>query len=209
MTVPSRSDDPGNQTCWEVLTNALKHATEMEAIHHLDGIGLRFLKARHLDETHVKTTAELMHILAHIDLSDGTHAGGTELLKPLTELVDWKLVALRNYNSDRAQAAPDHGEDNTGPELQSPDRPSISPKPPKHLNLIVMTDGNLDDEDEVRDYLVQVSRELDRLRASYAAVGIVIVQIGDCVRARDYLGYLGDELGNREVSPRNVGSVTT
>jgi hypothetical protein len=74
---------------------------------------------------------------------------------------------------------------------------------PKPLNLIVITDGDADDQDEVEDYLTSVAKELDRLEAPGRHIGIQFVQIGDDEAAAEWLTDLDDGFkgrGTRDVS---------
>jgi hypothetical protein len=67
---------------------------------------------------------------------------------------------------------------------------------PKPLNLIVLTDGEADDEQEVEEYLVETARTLDELGAPKSHIGIQFVQVGDDVEAAEYLRRLDDDLKN-------------
>ncbi|KAH0562873.1 hypothetical protein GP486_002523 [Trichoglossum hirsutum] len=80
-----------------------------------------------------------------------------------------------------------------------------SPTPtPKRLNVIVITDGESDDQEEVEATLVRTARELPILEMPPLRVGIQFLQIGDNEGVKAWLNVLDDKLkylyGIRDVS---------
>ena len=66
------------------------------------------------------------------------------------------------------------------------------------LNLIVLTDGEPDDYDEVEGAIVYAASRIKELRARNRQIGIQFVQIGDDDAATDFLRKLDDELGAKQ-----------
>ena len=64
----------------------------------------------------------------------------------------------------------------------------------KGLNLIVLTDGDPSDGQDVEDLIVDIARELKDLSAPSLKVGIQFVQIGNDPKASAFLRRLDDQL---------------
>ncbi|GAA5886094.1 hypothetical protein JCM6882_004262 [Rhodosporidiobolus microsporus] len=65
---------------------------------------------------------------------------------------------------------------------------------PKPLNLVVLTDGAPDKEQDPEGIIVEVAKRLDLLRAPPFQVGISFVQIGNYTEAAEHLRSLDDDL---------------
>src|SRR5205085_505745 len=110
---------------------------------------------------------QVLKKLKSINLSDPICGGGTFFSTQLRKAIDPRLQKYREYKEQKAQ-----------------DPNAERPKP---LNLIVLTDGEADDEEEVEEILVETAKELEELKAPKNHIGIQFVQIGDDVEAAEYL----------------------
>ena len=82
----------------------------------------------------------------------------------------------------------------------------------KGLNLIVLTDGEPEDDQKVEDVIVKYANQLREARAPSFLVGIQFVQIGSDEKATKFLEHLDDELKkdrglDRDVSVPNDASI--
>ncbi|GAP85552.1 putative von willebrand factor [Rosellinia necatrix] len=68
-------------------------------------------------------------------------------------------------------------------------------KPPKPLNIIVITDGEANDKGALRDILIQQAARLDTLNAPYYQLGVQFFQVGRDKSATSHLHELDDGLG--------------
>ena len=178
MQQPAHDDHPEGQDRWSATKEALQHITALAAAKDEDGIDIRFLQSEELNESHILSVEKVMEILERVDTLRG---GGTFLEPNLKAEIDLRLENYREYCEHDAAYKRKN-------------------RPPKKLNLIVITDGQADDTQEVEDLIVETARELDRLRAPSAQIGIQFVQIGEDEKARKYLKRLDDDL-KRQVPP--------
>lgn len=74
----------------------------------------------------------------------------------------------------------------------------------KKLNLIVLTDGEPNKDDNVEEMIVGYAEELDRERAKANQIGIQFVQIGDDRNAEAFLKMLDDDLKPKYGLKRDV-----
>ena len=82
-----------------------------------------------------------------------------------------------------------------------------NPLVPKKLNLILVTDGVADDEDEVQEYILSIAERLNELGAPKTYIGIQFVQIGDDPDASKWLQWLDDDLAkDPRVKGRDVST---
>ena len=189
MILPVVKDTLGPDR-WDVTKASLCHIAEIAAKHDSNGIDVVFLKDIDNNEPNITSGDEVRKIVESIDLYDGTHGGGTEFLGPLEEVIDPQLQRYRNYQKELTQFRDG--------------KSAARPKLPKFLNLIVITDGQADDEQEVEEYIIKTARELDKMEAPTAYIGIQFVQIGDDKRATQFLKDLDDELVNQNPPIRDV-----
>lgn len=203
--VPSRNQDPQSPDCWRVLTDVSEQVAAIVTVHDPDGVSFRFLKAQYLDSPHVKSVAECRHILAHIILDDGMHDGGTELLGQFEKVIDQKISVLIDHRRRQVRTEFD-GSNLISLASQPEGGISTALELLKGLNLIVITDGQVDDRNEIEEYMIEVARELDRLDAPRAYINVQFVQVGDDQNANPFLRHLENGLRDREDSPRDVGS---
>ncbi|KAI0809757.1 hypothetical protein GGR55DRAFT_165583 [Xylaria sp. FL0064] len=68
-------------------------------------------------------------------------------------------------------------------------------QPPKPLNIIVITDGEASDKDNLRDNLIKEAERLDALSAPYHQLGVQFFQVGKDEWAARHLRELDDGLG--------------
>lgn len=191
MGLPVRKDDPDGPNRWEVTKDALEHVADIAARHDEDGIDIRFLKATELDENKIASGDRVVEILEHIDVADENHGGGTEFKNQLESVIRSYLTDYEDYIDDTAEFKRSKGR-------------GAHPKEPKFLNVIVITDGQADDEEEVEEYIVKVAKKLDRMDAPKNYIGIQFIQIGDDDRATSFLQRLDDELKTQNNPIRDV-----
>lgn len=189
MILPVVTDTVGPDR-WDVTKEALCHIAEIAAKHDSNGIDVAFLKDLDSNKPNITSGKVVREIVDSIDLYDGTHGGGTEFLGPLVDFIDPQLQKYRDHLKDLAR-------------FRSGTM-SARPKPPKFLNLIVITDGQATDGQEVEDYIVETARELDKMEAPTAYIGIQFLQIGDDAPATKFLNDLDNELVNQDPPIRDV-----
>ena len=183
MGLPVRDDD--SPTRWEVTKDALKHIAKIAARYDEDGIDIRFLKAEELNETNITSGERVEEILMNIDVTDENHGGGTYFRNQLRAVIRSRL----NLYEDYVQELAEFDKKSRGREGMRAD-----PDEPKFLNVIVITDGQADDEEEVEEYIVKVAKSLDKMDAPSNYIGIQFIQIGDDVKATSFLQRLDDDL---------------
>lgn len=195
MGLPVSENAPDGPDRWEVTKDALKHVADIAARHDDDGIDIRFLKADELDESNIHSGERVKEILANVDVTDPNHGGGT-VFRDQLETVMWSyLNRYKNYVEEIAEFDKNYKR-----------RAGMhdSPKKPKFLNLIVITDGQADDEEEVEEYIVKVAKKLDEMDAPNNYIGIQFIQIGDDEKATKFLQRLDDELKTQTNPIRDV-----
>ncbi|KAI9702306.1 MAG: hypothetical protein M1836_000785 [Candelina mexicana] len=74
----------------------------------------------------------------------------------------------------------------------------------KKLNLIVLTDGEPDPENDVEACLVRYAKELQNLGANRHQIGVQFVQIGDDRKATEFLKHLDDGLKDKHNLDRDM-----
>ncbi len=74
----------------------------------------------------------------------------------------------------------------------------------KPINIIIITDGVPDEQDEVTSCIIYAMKELDELRAMSSRVGIQFFQVGAAKDATTFLKYLDDELCKKATSERDM-----
>ena len=203
MIKAARDSEPEGADRWSTTGEALKHIAQLAASKDPDGIDIKFLKSQSLNEDNITSVDTVMEILGLIDMYDGTHGGGTVFKEHLENAISPRLEFYRDYLQQEAAYKEDlrrlAKDRQARARLERPKRPNM-------LNLIIITDGQADDRQEVEDYIVETAVELDRLRAPAAQVGIQFVQVGQDESARRYLKHLDDELKHREPPIRDVSS---
>ena len=178
--VDSEDDSDWPLDKWTVLEECLQHIVGIAATHDKDGVDVQFLKAKTMAQKNIKDTGTILAMLQCIRprLESDDHRG-TFFHQELIRAIDPVLWEYQQYVDDRKRG--------------------ISREHPKPLNLIVITDGDADDQDEVEDYLTGVARQLDRLEAPGRHIGIQFVQIGDDDEAAAWLTDLDDGFKSRGI----------
>ena len=195
MVLAAHDEEPEGQSRWDATKQALGHIVGLAAPKDENGIDIRFLKSPELDRDEMKSVEEVMKLVEKVDMFDGRRGGGTFFDAHLREEISLRRDEYRQYHKQHAA-------------YNSKNRVARAhlkkPQPPKKLNLIVITDGQADDKQEVEDYIVETARELDKLGAPAAQIGIQFVQIGEDERAREFLKRLDDDLKRRDPPIRDV-----
>lgn len=195
MVLAAYESEPEGQSRWDATKQALGHIIDRVAPKDEDGIDIRFLKSTELNGDHMKSVEEVMKLVDEVDMFDEHRGGGTLFEEHLQDEISPRREEYRQYFEQQAaynsktRAARAHLE---------------KPQPPKKLNLVVITDGQADDKQEVEDYIIETARELDRLRAPAAQIGIQFVQIGEDEDARKFLKRLDDDLKHQDPPIRDV-----
>ena len=70
-------------------------------------------------------------------------------------------------------------------------------KPPKPMNIIIVTDGKADDGLQTENLIIRVAKDLDEMYAPSYQLGIQFVQVGDDAKATKYLQVLDNQLKNK------------
>ena len=195
MGLPVRDDDDDGPTRWEVTKDALKHIAKIAARYDEDGIDIRFLIAEKLNETNIRSGERVEEILTNIDVTDEHHGGGTYFRNQLRAVIRGRLNRYEDYVEELAE----FDKKSKGREGMRAD-----PEELKFLNMIVITDGQADDEEEVEEYIVKVAKDLDKMEAPSNYIGIQFIQIGDDEKATSFLQRLDDELKTQ----RNIWDVS-
>ena len=197
MGLSERKDVPDGPNRWEVTKQALEHVAEIAAMHDEDGIDIRFLKAGEFNENGIISGERVAEILENIDVADENHGGGTEFKPPLEDVIRSYLANYEDYMEEVAEFKRSKG------------RAGTHPKEPKFLNVIVITDGQADDEEEVEEYIIKTAKKLDEMDAPKNYIGIQFIQIGDDERATSFLQRLDDELKTQRNPIRDVSFICT
>ena len=187
--------EPEGQSRWDATKQALGHIIDLAAPKDEDGIDIRFLKSTRLDRDNMKSVEEVMKLVEEVDMFDAARGGGTFFEEHLKDEISPRREEYRQYFEQHAA----YNSKTRGARAHLE-----KPQPPKKLNLIIITDGKADDKQEVEDYIVETARELDRLRAPAAQIGIQFVQIGEDEDARIFLKHLDDDLKHQDPPVRDV-----
>ena len=203
MQAPADSNDERNftpdpvQTRWDLLEDSLRHVADKAIEYDKDGVDVIFLKCEHLSESNIDDSNRLWSKLKEVRslLSTKQCEGGTFYYEALQRAIEPRMSKYEEYLELRRQRR--------------------NPLVPKKLNLILVTDGVADDEDEVQEYILNIAERLNELKAPKAYIGIQFVQIGDNSDASKWLQWLDDGLAEdprvkgRDVSThRRLGAVS-
>ena len=201
MIKAAKESEPEGQDRWTAMKVALQHLTEVAASKDPDGIDIRFLKSRDLDADNITNADRVMDILAQVDMFDDRRGGGTEFKDHLEQEIEPRLEQYHAFREQEKKYKEDLRRLSGDPVRR---RNLVRPKAPNKLNLIVTTDGQADDRQEVEDYIIEAARQLDEMKAPAAQIGIQFVQIGEDESARKYLRRLDNELANQDPPVRDV-----
>lgn len=184
MQRPAKSADPEDDdtiTRWDVLTKALQYIADIAARYDEDGIDVHYLISKQVHRN-VATGQEVLNLLAQVDLTKG--GGGTYFESVLAKILGPYVANYEEYFENVRKRLP--------------------AEEPKPLNIIVLTDGEDDDEEATEELLVDIARKLDKMNVPRSQVGIQFLQVGDDKKAADFLDRLDNDLkkiyGVRDVS---------
>ena len=164
---------------WTVLERCMENIVGIATEYDKDGVDVYFLKATDMSQKQVKDPETILNKLKSIrPLLETEEHRGTFFHDELRRVIDPVVSEYTKWENDR---------------LIGKHR-----KVPKPLNLIVITDGEADDDDDVEAFLTDVAKDLDRLRARPRHVGVQFVQIGDDKKAAQWLTDLDDGFKARD-----------
>jgi hypothetical protein len=169
-------DQPPLLRRWDILEQGVCHLVDLATHFDSNGIDILFLKNGDLNSYEVDDPDIILNKLEMVEpLLDTTKcSGGTFFFPSLHQILEPRLKTFRDFVEDITK----------NPRLAYP----------KHLNLIVFTDGAADDEEDVEEYLIKVAKELKALGALSSWIGIQFVQVGDDPEATKWLQILDDNL---------------
>ncbi|KAK3344680.1 hypothetical protein B0H65DRAFT_182458 [Neurospora tetraspora] len=174
-------DDSGSMIGqrWSEARDAIAAIAPVCVAHDKDGIDIHFLNHSR-SYTNITSAAKVNQIFNSVRPSGRT----------LTGQRIWDILGpyLKTYTRGYGNSSWD------------PEKTGVKP-----VNLIVITDGDPQDDPESR--IKQVIKELERVNAPPYQVGIQFFQVGDDPKARAALAELDDELGG-EKSRDMVDTVT-
>ncbi|KAJ4388272.1 hypothetical protein N0V85_007730 [Neurospora sp. IMI 360204] len=174
-------DDSGSMIGqrWSEAMEAIAAIAPVCVAHDKDGIDIHFLNHSR-SYTNITSAAKVNQIFNSVRPSGRT----------LTGQRIWDILGpyLKTYTRGYGNSSWD------------PEKTGVKP-----VNLIVITDGDPQDDPESR--ILQVIKELERVNAPPYQVGIQFFQVGDDPKARAALAELDDELGG-EKSRDMVDTVT-
>ena len=172
---------------WNVLEQCLEAIVDFATKADEDGIDVRFLKCgadiyeggHPFNQDHLNNSQHLLDRLVSIRSLLGTQRceGGTFFFEVLFPLLSERTLAWEKW----------------GENLKA----GHMTKPPKFLNVIVVTDGAANDALQTEWTISHVAERLDACKAPPRVVGVQFVQIGDDAAAGAWLRKLDDELGRK------------
>lgn len=178
---------------WDLVNQILTGSMALATQYDQNGIDIHFLNNRSANVNNVKDQAIAVEIHRHITLR-----GSTPIRDQLSRHLNDYLYRFKNQNEMNF----------------------------KGYNLIVLTDGDPDpdyeDPDDISDRedarvnkpayrlirkkIVQVARDLEKVRAERNQVGIQFCQVGDDQEASSFFQYLDNRLKGKYELDRDVGS---
>jgi hypothetical protein len=184
MSKPVEKEPGSPMSRWDYLIESLRYFGDIPAKINDDGIDIYFLVDGAKDDKEVRSCQRLLEILASINTQS---SGPSSLDKVLWEVLHAYLNNYREFYYKKKYAST-----------------SSSTPTPKRLNVIVITDGESEDQEEVEATLVRTARELPILEMPPLQIGIQFLQIGDNKGVNAWLNVLDDKLkylyGIRDVS---------
>lgn len=195
MTLAAREDDLEGLKRWDVAKDAIRHITALAAAKDVDGIDIRFLRSRDLAENHIISITKVMETLDSVIMLDALRGGSTFFEDRLKDEICPRLELFSQYRE----------QDTVYESMILSDRAHLKrPQVPKRLNIIVITDGQANDMQEVEELIVDTAQELDRLKAPAAQIRVQFVQIGEDESTRKSLKRLEDDLKRHDPPIRYV-----
>lgn len=159
---------------WPDTASAIGSISAIATQYDTDGIDIHFLNSPEKDVLGVHSRDE---VTAIFNAAYPRTGGSTPLGARLDSIL---RTYLDRYALAREEAA------------HKPDPARYLASAIKPLNVVVITDGDATDDPE--SVIVSVARELDRLNAPLAQVGIQMFQVGNDPEASEFLRGLDDDL---------------
>lgn len=175
MQLPADSTETATndtKSRWNILTRSLQYIANIAAQYDEDGVDIRFLMSRQLNQTNLKNGQQVLNLLRRVDLTKGQ--GGTYFEEALAPILGSYVARYKRY-------------------FDALTRQEVAAEV-KPLNVIVVTDGADDDEEATEDLLVDIGGKLDAMSAPRSQVGIQFLQVGDDKKAAEFLKRLDDDL---------------
>jgi len=163
---------------WDDTAAALASISAIATKYDSDGIDIHFLNSPDKDVTGVRSPKQVLDIFQSVRPREG---GSTPLGSRLDGI-------LRGYLDRYSRAREEAATSTTTPAAFS----QLLSELIKPLNIVALTDGDATDDPE--SVIVSVARELDRLNAPLAQVGIQMFQVGGDPEAEEFLRGLDDDL---------------
>ena len=161
-------------TRWDVLVRAMQYIANVAAKHDNDGVDVYFL-CSDLEMNNVTNGQQVLDQLKKVNLE--ANVGGTFFERALSPILQAYMIKYKQY-------------------FKSMDGGPRS-KPPKPMNIIIVTDGKADDGLQTENLIIRVAKDLDEMYAPSYQLGIQFVQVGDDAKATKYLQVLDNQLKNK------------
>ena len=149
MVLAAHEKEPEGPSRWDATKQALGHIIGLAAPKDEDGIDIRFLKSTDLNGNNMKSVEEVMRLVEEVYMFDGRRGGGTFFEEHLKDEISPRREEYRQYFEQHAAYIS---------KTRAARARLEKPQPPKKLNLIVITDGQADDKQEVEDYIVETAQ---------------------------------------------------
>lgn len=190
MQYPAEADKKGQPNAlskWSVVEKFMEQIIENVISNDNDGVDVMFLKKTSLNEKRIrnsqKVLSKLMSVRGHLENLESR--GATFFEDALREALAPMVPRWIKYKEAISSGDPDH---------------TVIPPMPKPLNVILITDGESDDTEEVGDLIRETAEDLDRSRAPRRLVGIQFLQVGDDLKAAKWLHELDNDLHSKHQS---------
>ncbi|KAF8251246.1 hypothetical protein K440DRAFT_615854 [Wilcoxina mikolae CBS 423.85] len=165
----------------QVLINVASVAMQLDP----DGIDIRFVASDHCEVEEVKAWKDVADAFSSVQPCERRLVLGHRVNSILEPYI-------------QAQADKEKGYRHSGPS-----------KSKTHLNLIVLTDGQLDDDDDLDKVIINCVKRLDELRAPSGSIGVQFVLFGRRdSRLSRLFEYLDDEVAVEIGSLRDIVDTT-
>ncbi|KAM0752837.1 hypothetical protein T439DRAFT_323450 [Meredithblackwellia eburnea MCA 4105] len=162
-------DSESMEMFWEELSVSLSSVIGKACIYDSDGVDISFFNNRTVATSH--NAAELIQLFRRVEPRKSTPTASAlkRVLEPYMDNLDnWVIEG----------------------------KPTGFPRP-KPLNLIVLTDGAPDRNEDPEPIIVEIAKRLDKGRHPPFQIGISFVQIGVDEEAADHLRSLDDDLKSK------------
>jgi len=166
---------PKTLSRWETLVDGMRYIVDLACYYDNNGVDVHFLYNDAKDELGITEGQRVLDLLAK-EVRLDEEGGGTVVGQVLWMVLETHLDGYEDFRKQmRARVSP-------------------RPKMPKKLNVIVITDGEAADTEEVEQTIVAAAQKLERLGAPPNQIGIQFLQVGQSETAADWLRMLDDDL---------------